>query len=587
MTDDTWNVSARRKVAALSHLAMLAGVLGLLTPGVGVVVGQQDGSTPTVPTESGNESGDEQGTSGPGSTAVPGPSTAADDAAKAVVVPSGPEPRRRRMELTVDDAVRTALARNFEVRIARLTRRIAERELVVQRAVFDPFFSLGGTYSKNRRATASFIELGDDAVTGTAVLNPFETTNFSGAFGGRTLIGTTYDLSIGESGFDRPAAGGIYGFNPQHSTSARAVLTQPLLKGAWYPYNSGQIRIALNSERMAREDLEAATQDLVFRVEAAYWDLVFATKNLQAKTGTLELAREDLSKAQKEEKAGTKARIYVTTVRGQLALREVEYGDAVLLLEDSRDVLLQLLNHGGDSLKGRWQAGEDVGPYDDTMVIPTTDGDRSELAPERDVSLVMAFSKRPDYRRYDFELDSQSIQVELARNELRPQLDLTGSWEQLGLDDSIEGAFSSVGSGKFYAWSVGVQLRMPLSNRGPKSAYRGARDQLRRLSWQKMELENRIVVEVDASIRRLASLYRKVGRMQEVVRLKEEELDAERKKLDAGTSIPFTVHTIENDLVAQQTAALQALTDYLTAKGEYYKATGVLLERHDVSVAEE
>jgi outer membrane protein TolC len=68
------------------------------------------------------------------------------------------------------------------------------------------------------------------------------------------------------------------------------------------------------------------------------------------------------------------------------------------------------------------------------------------------------------------------------------------------------------------------------------------------------------------------------------VQLKEVELNAEKKKLAAGTSIPFTVHTIENDLIGQQAAALQALADYLIAKAEYYKLTGVIFERYGVSL---
>jgi outer membrane protein TolC len=598
MRDQALMAPAGYRVAGLVRWAVLLGAIG-----AGAVVGQdgatqdgatqdgatQDGATQDGATQDGaTQDGGSTPTSGGTQSAADDPDRASTDTGDSADVESPasrPEKPRQTIELALQEAVRIALVRNFDVRIARLTHVMSRRDLVVQRAVFDPFFTLNSTYTKNRRPTASFLDIGGGALINEVQVNPFESANYSAAIGGLTRLGTTYEIRLGEAGFDRPlAAGSLFGLNPQESMSASATFTQPLLKGAWYPYNSGQMRIALNSEFMARDDLETATQDLIYRVEAAYWSLVFSTKNLQANSRSLELAREDLSKAQKEEEAGTKARIYVTTVKSQLALREIEYDDGELQRENARDALLQILNHGGDSLKDRWQAGEDGGPYDNVLVIPTTEGDRSEFAPDRNVSLVMAFGNRPDYRRYDFLVDSQAITVDLARNDLWPQLDLTGTWEQLGLDDSIEGSVSSLGSGRFYGWSVGLQLQMPLSNRGPKSIYRREKDRLRQIGWQKIQLENQIIVEIDGSIRRLASLFRKVGRLEQIVQLKEVELNAEKKKLAAGTSIPFTVHTIENDLIGQQAAALQALADYLIAKAEYYKLTGVIFERYGVSL---
>jgi len=498
------------------------------------------------------------------------------------VVP--PPPPRETLELSIEEAVRIALARNFQVRIADIDLRMRERDLVIERAVFDPYLTLGTFYSKNRRPTASFLDLGGGAVTPEVQVNPFETTSYNGGIRGRTLIGTDYTLTVGSNGFDRPLASALFGLNPQESASARLDITQPLLRGAWYPYNSAAIRIAHNNERLAREDLETATSELIYQVESAYWNHAFATQNFAAKTNSLRVAELDLEKARKEERAGTKARIYVTTVRGQLALRQVNYNDARLLVENSRDALLELLNHGGDSLKERWQSGEDVGPFDDIVVVPTSAADLEPFSPDRDVSLAMAFRSRADYRRFAIQLDSQQIAVDTARNDLWPRVDLTTSWEQLGLDDSVEGSFSSLGTGEFYSWSVGVQVEVPLSNRGPKNAFRRAEDRLRQLTWERLQIENRIVLDVDQAIRQLDSLARKVDYLGEVVRLKAEELDAERKKLDAGTSIPFQVHTIENDLIELEAQALQSRTDYLTARAAYYRATGVLLERHDVTL---
>ena len=579
-----------RRWSLWARLFVLLSFVGFGAISSRVVHGQAESEDTTTPKTTTHTDGDEKTESTEGTK---------DDEPKDPASPTFKDPRDRptpsgkqRIEISLVEAVRIALARNFSVRIAEVDHRIAERDLVVQRAVFDPFLTLGTTYSKNRRPTASFLDLGGGAVIPEVQVNPFESTNYTASIGGRTVLGTSYTIAFNQGGFDRPLASSLFGLNPQESTGARLQFTQPLVRGAWYPYNSASLRIAANNERAAHDDLEIAIADMIFQVESAYWSLVVAWHNLDSRSDSLDLAKEDLEKARKEFDAGTKARIYVKGIESSHALRTVEFDEAGVSVESARDTLLSLLQHGGDSRKELWEGrgrGPDArrgrgGPFDEIVVVPTTLIELEEFAPERDVSLSMAFENRADYRKFDSQLDSQNIRVELADNELWPQVDLTGTWEQLGLDDSIDGAFSSLGTGQFYGWSAGLQVTIPLSNRGPKANFRNAQDAYRQLRWQKMQLENQIVLEVDQGLRDLRSRFSKVGHLRNVVRLENEELIAERKRLAAGTSIPFRVQTIENDLSAQQASLVSALVDFLTARADYYRITGLILERYDVEL---
>ena len=160
------------------------------------------------------------------------------------------------LELSLQQAVEMGLARNFDIRVARLESHIRQRQMIIQQAVFDPLLTASANYSKNRRATASILDLGIGNLQPYARVNPFETTGFSTGLRGRTLLGTSYSLIVNESGFDRPLAGTIYGFNPVEEASVRLSATQPLLKGAGYPYNNAGIQIAENNRELAAHDLE-------------------------------------------------------------------------------------------------------------------------------------------------------------------------------------------------------------------------------------------------------------------------------------------------------------------------------------------
>jgi outer membrane protein TolC len=515
-----------------------------------------------------------------GAKAGEGPASAVD------VSPPRGLPKTIQLRLSLADAVRRGLEQNPEIRISRQDAMVRKRELIVQKSLFDPFFIAGATFSKNRRPTASFLDVGGAGVRTEAQVNPFEVTTFYGGFRGSTILGTDYQILVEESGFDRPLASSgntpLFGFNPQEETSARFELTQPLLKGAWYAYNSAGIRLAASNEKISREALERTASDVVFRIEQAYWQLVFAEKNFESKSNALSVTNENLENTRRRRTVGTLAPIDVTTAESQAALRKVELGDAELLMEDSRDALLELLHHGGDALKERWDAGEKVESFDDIGVETLSAPDPSVFLPNREEALQKAFDRRADYHQVLARIENQRIQVEVAKNEQLPALNLTGSWRQQGLDDSIEGSFSSLGSGQFYSWSVGVQLEIPLFPRGPRNNYLRAKELLVSLLLQKTQLENRIVIEVDQSLRKLSLVRRKVEDLEERVRLQRLLLEGERRKLDAGKSIPYAVSLIENDLVESEAQALRAKADYETAKAEYYHATGTLLERHGV-----
>jgi len=495
----------------------------------------------------------------------------------------GAVPPPEEIELSIEQAVEMGLARSFDVRIARTEGKIREREMVIQDAVFDPFFTLSANYSKNRRPSVSFLDIGD-AVLSEVRVNPFESSNYSSGIRLRTLLGSTYSLTVGESGFDRPLASSLFSFNPVQEASVRFTATQPLLKGAWYPYNYSAIQVAENNRKLALDSLETTISDLIFRIEAAYWQMVFSSRNYAANENSLKVATENVEKARKEEAAGTQPKIYVTTIEGQLARRKVEMNDALLQLENSRDNLLDLLQYKGESLRQLWEAGQKTGSFDGIRVIPLSEPTEQATLPERNPSLAAAFERRADYRQFAALLDNQKTLVDMRANERLPQLDLTGAWAQFGLADSFGDSFSSLGSGDFYGWTVGLQLAMPLSNRGLKSSYDRARDRYQQLKWQRLQTENRIIMEVDQSIRRLRSMARKLVYLDDLVRLKATELEAERRKLAAGASIPFTVNTIENDLLELQTQALQAKTNLEAARSDYIRATGGLLERYGVQL---
>ena len=174
-------------------------------------------------------------------------------------------------------------------------------------------------------------------------------------------------------------------------------------------------------------------------------------------------------------------------------------------------------------------------------------------------------------------VENKSIELKVADNELLPQLDLKAGWSQHGLAGDIGGAYDSLRGREFYSWSIGLELQVPLSARGPRNRYLRVQDELRQINFQRSQLENDIVVEVDQVIRNLQLQHQMIQDLEKRVQLQTQLLKTENDKLEAGRSVYYNVSVIENDLVESQAQALKARGDYQAMKTAYLRTTGTLL----------
>ena len=480
------------------------------------------------------------------------------------------------IELSIEDAVKASLEGSFVVKVGLARRQFEARQAIIERAVFDPYFGGEVRYAKNRYPTASFLDVGGAGLQGVTT-NPFETTLYSALVGGRTIWGTDYTVRLSQSSLDQPkASGSIFGINPQERATLSFEITQPLLQGGWRDYNSARIRIASNREQISNHDLELRATDLVYQVEVAYWQLQFARHNTEVRVQALNAAADFVRLAKESLEGGAMSRSDVLAAESQQAIREVELNEAQTLLEDSRDRLLSLMNFRSD-------ASEPNPSFSGLDIIPTTAASTETIPTQRDTAIQIAFENRADYQRLLLESENEGIRVDSARNELLPELDAKFSWEQQGLDDDFDTSFSSLSDGRFYGWSVGLELKIPLSRRGPRNRVLQAEDRARELNFRRAEIENEIRVQVDQSLRRIDSVRERLSSLDRRVEVHENLLAQEKEKLRLGTTVYYTVSLIESDLLESKSLALRARAEYEAAKADFLRATGSLLETRGVA----
>ena len=160
-------------------------------------------------------------------------------------------------------------------------------------------------------------------------------------------------------------------------------------------------------------------QGTVNAVEQAYWDLVYALRNLEVKKEARTLAA-DLNRITKIKiDVGSLAPIDIVQTEVGIATAEQQIIIAEGLIGDAQDRLKRLLNF-------------DPAKYS-VPIVPTDEVRSEPTSVPVDEGIKSALERRPEILATQYNVDSDRIRYEYWRNQTRPALDLIGSYGYSGL----------------------------------------------------------------------------------------------------------------------------------------------------------
>lgn len=488
-------------------------------------------------------------------------------------------------ELSLFDAVESALRFNLQVRLNKLQPESSRTQIDSNRAQFDPtiIFDLPSAYGLNTRQGTNQLA-GGDVITD---------ETFRGGFTFRDRLEFGTDWSIGWTASRAFSTNAFSNFNPSFTTNLNLQLSQPLLQGFGRDVQTAQIVIARNNFEISEEQFRNQVLTTMRQVYRAYWQLVFAQADLETRQQSLELAREQFERNRIQVEIGTLAPIETIQAEQQVATSELQVTQAAQSLADAEDDLKRLINIEAASPMG-WNV----------RIDPTTAPPLEVRDIDLDTAIRTAIENDPALRQERIRLDSQALNLKVARDNLKPQLNFTGSINLsgtggdflirrggFGSQDIIEvqeGGFSdaiqNMISGDFRNWQVGLQLQFPINNWSAKAqeaqAIIGERQILTRIADREQELR----VEITKAARQVTSGARQVDQATTALELAERQLEAEERKFAVGTTTNFEVLRFQRDLAEAQNQRLQAVLNYVNALADLEQLKGTLLETLGVSM---
>jgi outer membrane protein TolC len=462
------------------------------------------------------------------------------------------------MSLSLRDSVALALKNNLDIQVAGFTPQINDQARIGQEAVFDPSAFLEVARTDNRAPSASSFFTGGKFVSDLWDLNT--------GLRQKILTGGTYELRFNNERFNLPAF-------PSTTFSSRfgLTLTQPILRNFGFEANETPIRIAANNLSISREQLRLQVSTVVTNVKNAYFDLIFAIRNLEVARQTLKQAQDLVALNTARVRAGVAAPVEVTQAEAQQAanVQNVILGEKAV--RDAEDALKVIMNL---PISGSWEQ----------QIEPATEPS-SEVKPiNLEESVQKALENRYEYKSAKLDIDNKDLSLRLARNQLLPDLSLTASAFSNGANPTYGGDISSMGSSHFISYSVGVVLTVPLGNRAAQSSYIQSKLTLDQAKTSLKNLELQIVQQVRAAVRQVESNAKRIDANRAARVLAEEQLRVERRRLEAGVSTTFNVLQFQTQLATAEANDIQALTDYNKSLANLENVQAIVLEANHIEM---
>jgi len=457
--------------------------------------------------------------------------------------------------LTLDEAIHLALQHNQQIKVQSFAQPIARANLLAALGQFDPSLNFGRSYSED----------GTPYSADPLVKQLVQTDSYSVSIQGLSPWGLTYN--IGANAENQRSTIATTTFPQGFLSFAGISVTQPLLRGFGFGPNLVGVRVAKANRAIADWQFRQTLIDTVTNVIGAYSDLALAQEELRIAQRSHDAAAGLLHENEKRFKVGSMSESDVTQARARVAARD----EAIVLGEqavhDSINQLRELIGETSFPIQPD-PLGIDSPDTPDTVVNPAAD-------------LKIAYDLRPDYQAARLGLVRSRANDSAARNQLLPQVNFVGSYGYVGLDQSFAASRQMVADQENRSYSAGLVVSVPFTFAQGRGNARAARLQLHQAEADLTRLEQDIAVAVAHAAGEIDTTRRRVAADRTAYDLAKQALDAELKKLRAGTSNTFFVLNLQDQLAGAEFNYYAALADQRRAHAAYDHELGrTLVVRH-------
>jgi HAE1 family hydrophobic/amphiphilic exporter-1 len=518
----------------------------------------------------------------------------------------------RQRPLALREALSMALENNKDIEVARENVRIAEFDLHGAQGAYDPRLSTTAFYERAENPISNFLSGGQN---GSTIQSDYTAT--ARLEGQSPMLGGNYRLDF--SSIRLTTNNQFTALSPQYPTALTFSYTQPLWRGLKIDNSRRQIEIARKNLSLSDAQFRQRAIDTITNVQRAYWDLVFALRNLQVQRDAVTVARTQLEHNKRLVNEGQLAPIDVVAAEAQISTYEQGVFSALEEVSRSENNLKNLIAENQQA--EIWNAS----------IVPT---DPVELTVP-DVSLPdalkTAMENRPELQQSNVLQEINKIDQRYFKDQTKPAVDLVGSYGITGLAGSVSSnvvnpftqsslqvrqrvdelsaivgldplpvippqtfspdllggygqSLQNLLANRYGTARIGVQISLPLRNRTAEAQLGRSLVEGERLGTQRQQLEQTIQVDVRNALQAMRSSEARLRAAAATREANEQQFASEQRKLDAGQSTTFLVLERQTALTESRALEVKAQTDLNKAIADLQRATGNALRVNSIMV---
>ena len=369
-----------------------------------------------------------------------------------------------------------------------------------------------------------------------------------------------FDSSLAESGLGTAVL-------PELARSSISLsVSQPLLRG--FSLN-GSIQLApLLRARFASETAlqQARLQAMLtaHATENAYWELVERIKSYEVAAGALGLAEKQLELTRRQIAAGITPESQLINAEATLAQRQLALVQAEVQIEQFSDRLRTLLNLP----EAEWD--RPLLPVDTPSFVP--------VAVAVGPALDRARAARPELKSANVNLRQVALDLDIARNERLPRLDLQAGYDTVGQDRTFRESFDQTLRATGHGWSVGAVLSWAPLGTAARAEVRRLQSAMRQNNLTQEQLLLGIRAEIRNAVRAIDTAERQLRAAARSRELTERSLEVDERRFLSGLTDNFVIAQRQAEVAAARQAELGALIQHEKAASDLQLAMGDLLE---------
>ena len=479
--------------------------------------------------------------------------------------------------LTLEQAIQMAIEHNLSLKIQRYIPELDQFNLgAIYGAAYEPAFNTTDKFSYGDNPGRIFNANGNPSPPQIVKDQNYQ-FGIGGAGGGYALtpwglqysLSTTLDKSAVQS-FD--SNGLPLAPFTQDTATAGLNLIQPLLKNFWIDSSRASILVAKKTIQYDELGFMLAVMTNISATEQAYYELSYAFENVLVQSNAVVLAEQLVAENRRKVRAGVLTDLDVAQSLSQLASSQAS-------LLAARQLVIQDENNLKSLITDKYKDLYDVQlvPADKLLAVP-------EMF-DLEGSWQTAMTRRPDLLQAKTSVERLDVNRRLQKNQLFPELNLTGSYGRTGLAGNLGDAYGGIRADSFPNYSYGAILSVPLGNQAARNNYKAAKASIEQAQAVYQLVEQNVLIQIQNTIEKAKSDLAQTKATRDARDYADQALQAEQRKLlVAGTSTSFIVLQLQSNLTAARSAEIRALANYNEDLAQLAQFEGTILERHHLTV---